>query len=645
MLKATRLRLAVALASAAVMLTLGLHLFARPAPATSSPVASTAPRPLTARLDGSTGTRYVYALEWRTHQSTRLPLPGQAAGQGEPMKGSLRLSGDLVLRTLGRDGEAWLVGASLENLREPELHIASRNALPDPSVLSGREALVEVEPTGAIRTMRFASKDPDVFKHVMQWLLTHTQVVLPEDEARRSAGRWNALEDTSLGQVQASYAVDETRDLTVHRVRTAYTRLYAATSSKGAAPHQLDSRATFTFDAAGYLSGLSHQERLLARSGTGEVLLDSTELLRLTLHAVERFTPPAQVALADHAEVRRPGVITISDATRRRAQEQRAAGLPMERLMADLLKYGGSGEMPDHNDWLWKAVGRLQLEPERCRELVAVFTSPTLKAPGRALVLDLLVGAGHAQAQAVLRELLETREAREEGKAYLSFVQRLGLLAAPEQDTLEWLARHHARARSEKQEGLRNANAYALGAAVSRLGAEDAKAGSYTRLLLDGLGEARTPAERETYLRALGNAGRTEGVAAVLSHVADPEVSVRMAVAAALRKTETPRATGALLQLARAPERQVQTEALISLKEHHLDAQALAQLRDMVLSGGLRAGSERSLISLLAERLDGGPAVVQMLQSLSRMESRDPALRGYVLQLMARAARQGRRAP
>ncbi|PTL83944.1 HEAT repeat domain-containing protein [Vitiosangium sp. GDMCC 1.1324] len=639
MLKGTRLRIAAALAAITAALALGFFLVPSTPPTSDSSSQAAAPRPFSWRPDWPAGTRYVYTLDWRSQQRAVPPLPGQ----GAPMEGSLHLSGDLVLRALGHDGEAILLGASLENLRQHELRVAGQEVLPDEAAVaaaySGREALLEMTPAGTVRAIRFLPEDPDVFKHTVQWLITHMQPTLPADATQRDAGQWDVTENTSLGQARASYEVDANQPRTLRRTRSNYTRLDVAAAQGGVAPQKLDSHATFTFAEAGHLVSLSHQEILTARTDTGQPLLDSMELVRLSLRELGRFSPPADVGLAARTEVRKPGVITTSAAVERRLLEQRAEGLTMEKLTAELLAYGNGGEMPDHSHWLWRATGRLALEPERCRELVAVFENPSFTAQGRALVLDLLVGAGHAQAQAVLRELLETREARADSGAYELFLQRLGLVQAPEKDTLAWLARSHQEAESSQQPHLRNASAYALGAAVGRLGAEDAEAGTYNRILIEGLGAARTPGDRETYLRALGNAGRTENVATVLSYAGDPDASVRAAVAAALRKADTPESTAALLELAGASEPSVQAEALTSLRGHVLNADAMARLRDVVLTQGLSRGTEPLLVALLGERLDAGPAVFQMLQALSLKPSDDPSLRAYVLQLMARAAR------
>ncbi len=643
MSKGIRSRLVGSLVVIAASLSLGLWLLpsAGPAPVESpAPAASARPsRAFTLRPDWPVGTRYVYGLEWRGEQRVLPPMPGQDQAEAYEMKGSLRLSGELVLRSLGRSGGNFLLGASLQNVREARLNILGhleQDAAALTAALTGREALLEVDASGALRTLRFDPKDPDLFKHQLQWLLTHAQPTLPTSEAQRQEGRWEALEATSHGQARGVYTVDAERPLAVERVRTAYTELHAAQGQQ-LPPQRLDSKARFSFAEAGHLSGLDHEERLLVQEDTGTVLLDAVELLQLTLREVSRFTPPVDAGLASRTEVRQPGVIAVSASLEQRLLEQRADGLTVEQIATDLVKFGRGGQLPEMNRWLWRAMGRLKLEPARCRELVPVFARPELGSQARAVVLDLLAGAGHAEAQAVLRELLETEQVRADEANRHLFLQRLGMVSSPEPETLEYLARKHASGRAGQDEHLRNASAYAMGAAVGRLASDDPKAADYNRILLEELISARTAGERTTYLRALGNAGRPENVSAVLPHVTDTDPAVRAAVAAALRKTDTPEGTQALLQLVRASERPVQVEALASLKERHLDAAALTALRDVVVSGSLRQGTEPLVVSLLEERLNEGPVVFQMLQALERVSaSRDPALRTRVLDLMAR---------
>lgn len=655
MLKGYRFRLVAVLAAAVAVMALGSLLLddtgsseaAAQTPAAAPAPSSTAAasHPFSPRPDWLAGTRYVYALEWRSEEHAVPPMPSQGPGQkAQAMDGSLRVSGDLVLRALGHDAEGFLLSASLENLREVQLSLSSQ-PMPDTATLTaaltGHEALVELTPAGNLRLMRFSPGDPDFFRHTMQWLLTHVQPTLPDDEARARAGRWEVLEDSSRGQVRAVYEVQAGRPLTVRRTRTGYTRLHVAPQQQGAPPQRLESRATFTF-SDGHLSGVDHLEAISARDESGVELLDARELLKLTLREVGRFAVPEDVGLASHTEVRRPGIITTSDRVQRRLLEQRAAGMTMEQLLADLLKHGAHGELPDHNRWLWQATGRLLLEPGRCKELKAAFERPDMGNKGRALVLDLLASAGHAEAQAVMRELLETRAAHEDAQAYELLVQRLGLVERPEKESLEYLVRKYEDAARDGQEHVRNASAYALGAAVGRRGAEDAEAARYNQLLLNGLGTAGTVEERETYLRALGNAGRAENVSAVMGLEGDPDERVRSAVAAALRKTDSPESTAALLRLAQAPERPVQAEALAALREHSLDAGALGALRELVLSGNLRQGVAPVLVSLLEARLDAGPEVVEMLRYLAQSVKDDPSLRTHILELLARATRPGR---
>jgi HEAT repeat protein len=650
MLKGLRSRILAALIATSASLSMGLWLSSNSVPASASAASqasgsaasASSPRAFTLRPDWPVGTRYVYALDWRSEQRVQPQMPGgQQAGPSEALQGSIRLSADLVLRSLGREGESFLLGAALENVREARLELSGQLALDAATLkeaLTGREVLLEVDGAGVLRTLHFDPKDSDLFKHEMQWLLTHAQPTLPANEAQREAGRWEAVEATSLGQARGTYEVDAQSPLTVNRVRDAYTKLFVAQEQRAPLPQKLDSQARFSFSEAGHLSGLNQRERLLVQDGSGAVLVDAAELLQLTLREVSRFTPPADVGLAVRTEARKPGVITASASLEQRLLEQRAAGMTMETLLADLLKHGKGGQLPEMSRWMWRATGLLRLEPARSRELTAVFSRSELGSQARAVVLDLLAGAGHAEAQAVLRELLETPAALADQANYTLYLQRLGMVDEPTPETLEYLASKHASARAGQQEPVRNASAYAMGAAVGRLALDDPRAGDYNRLLLEELSAASTSGERVTYLRSVGNAGRPENVSAVVSHVADPEVPVRAAVAAALRKTDSPESTQALLQLVRASERPVQAEALAALNERYLDAAALASLRDVVVSGSLRQGTETLLAALLSERLEEGPAVFQMLQALERRSTHDPALHARVMEMMVRVS-------
>ncbi|MBJ6761076.1 HEAT repeat domain-containing protein [Myxococcaceae bacterium JPH2] len=597
-----------------------------------------APTGFAVKPDWVPGTRYAYALHWQSLQRVPSLLP---QGQGTPslLEAQLRLSGTLVLRALERNDDGFVLGAALEDVAEHALEFQGQDVLPDEASVTaafrGHEAWVELSPRGTLRAIRFAPDAPELFKQSLQWLITETFPSLPATEVQARAGAWDSAEATALGHVPAHYAMEPDASLTLRRTRGLYTQLHSAPA--GVPPHTVTSEARFTFAPEGHLTDVIHQETVRAEAEDG---LDTRELFQLHLRAVTRFESTGKLDLASRSEVRQPGAMYTSTDAEEKLLTQRADGLTFDTLLNDLFTHGNAGEMPENGRWLWRATGLLMLHPERCKELAVYFQDPGTEPSGQALVLDLLVGAGHAEAQAQLRRLVDDPAARRTPQAHGLLFQRLGLVAHPTPETADFVAQHLATAITQNDTDLRDASAHSLGAVVGHLSvdADPTVVARYNQVLTEGLASARAPDAQRTYLRALGNAGLAENIARVLPFADAADPGVREATATALRKTPSPDATATLLHLARAPEQRVQAAALDSLREHPLDAASLTMLRDVVVGGTLRPGSESLVANLLERRLDGGPVVVQALQALSLRAREDPVLRARVLQLLARAA-------
>ena len=117
---------------------------------------------------------------------------------------------------------------------------------------------------------------------------------------------------------------------------------------------------------------------------------------------------------------------------------QRLDGFGLEQLREGLRAYRAGGEVADHAQWLWKAVALLRHDDSACRELEQEFAAAGGAVRYRALLVDLLVGAGSTQAQESLRMMLGTKEARS-SPTFGNLVQRLAHLNRPDAHTLEFV--------------------------------------------------------------------------------------------------------------------------------------------------------------------------------------------------------------
>jgi hypothetical protein len=82
-------------------------------------------------------------------------------------------------------------------------------------------------------------------------------------------------------------------------------------------------------------------------------------------------------------KARKLGEIIVTDDMRKKLDAQRIGDMTIEKLTADVVKYGNGGRMPFHTQWVWQATGLLKAHPEECWKLVDVFNSPDLIVDGR----------------------------------------------------------------------------------------------------------------------------------------------------------------------------------------------------------------------------------------------------------------------
>jgi len=571
------------------------------------------------------GKRLTYALEWRSTDSASV------AGASGDMEGALDLSGELILSGLaeGTAGQS-RVAVQLAQLRRHAMQVMGSEVFPDAeaaeAALVGPHAVALYERTGALRSVSFQQEAPPIFKHLVQGLLTELQVALPTAPWHPAAGAdWEDVAPVLLGEARLRYRVGgEPADNQVElsRSRTGYDSLRSG--PQGVDPSRqlrLASAGRITLSLEGYLSALEETNETTLESATrgAAPLLRSSSQLRLRLLRIEDFDPSELERRQVPTHTLKPGELAVTAETDQQLLEERAEGLTLRTVLSDLLAYGPAGRMPDHNRWLWRVTGLLKLHPELCAQLLPAFRDPAVGPKGRALILDLLVSAGHPLAQDALRQALLHSQGAAPASEQVMLLQRLSLLSEPDPQTLEFLARTHSDAVASRAQDLELASLYSLGAA---LGNGDPQADPERRralnsVLLSALEAADAAPEREAALRALGNAGLRENIPVVLVQTEAAEAGTRRAAAAALRRPQTRETTDALLRLLADPQPTVQFEALTSLALHRLTPADLDSLAAVVLAGATSREVDADLVNFLAQHLHTSPATSRCLEFLA----------------------------
>jgi hypothetical protein len=562
------------------------------------------------------GSEYVYRLDYSNHNRTRIMADLSDPGAGPEAEAILELEGRLVLRSHGpRDG-AYLLDLSVRDLSRCRYELLGApltggDGRPVCELLPGAKAVLEVTPEGRIRALRFGPDADALAAGALQALASELQwVVRPE------ASDWREDEETLLGRGPVAYAWGEggatAAEPSLSKRRERYDLLLALGETSKTARSRVEGERRSALSREGHVVSISGEERMRAGADLADPAVDAAIEVELALERVGRFDADAGKAAAFASwGARTLGQAVVSDAAERASLERQVAGMTVEKISGDLLKFGPGGMMPDHNRWIWRATGLLELDPEAAAALVPVFEDPGMSSKARLMLLDLLAGTGTAEVQAVLCRLLEGETARGDGQ-YVEMLQRLSTLRAPTKETAAFVEALYRRALSgELGEGLAEPVAYALGAVAARRRAagDGEAAGRMNGLLLEGLAGAEDARQRRHYLEALGNVGAATNVAAIAALATDEDADVRRSVARALRKTQTPEAEKVVLGLAGDEEGGVQQAALAVMDRYELEASHLESLSGIWESKGVAYGNWGELATLLGHRLGRDPAL------------------------------------
>jgi HEAT repeat protein len=321
----------------------------------------------------------------------------------------------------------------------------------------------------------------------------------------------------------------------------------------------------------------------------------------------------------------------IDPKVREQLLTQQVAGLTPEKLFATLELGARGGVVPDHNHFLVQATGLLEQRPELCAKMVEVFQSPQFDIQGRALVLDLLANTGTPAAQEALTKALSTPEARGDTQ-YSMLLNRMALVTEPTVDTVRFLETTYG----QTQGDVHATSAYMLGATAGALyrSEHSGEALAAVERLASDLRAAKSPRDQVGLLMSLGNAGVPEQTGTIVSYAQAEFPEVRRAAAKALRKIQTPQAQAALMSLVGDGAIPVQATAMESLGRRKLDAPSLVELRNLVISSGVRPENFHALVTLVEPYLATDPAVRDILEFLLTQDVQDRQIRTRIRGLL-----------
>jgi hypothetical protein len=603
--KGKGLRAAILLvAAAALALAAGAFFLLRPPPKP----AAVLPPP---RFHWQAGRAYTFASNVYTSQAA-------ASGDGQSIAGELSLRGNLVVRCHEASDGKFVLGLAFGDVERARLAVAGNVADLDAGELRD-EVLIEANDRGRIARILLPRRASDGAKAVMQTVATALGASFPDEPA----AVWEVQEPALLGRATSRYAVDAASPRRVARRHKEYATLLGLSSPSLAKTARVDSSDVLQLDGESALEELHVHERLQVPNAFKAVV--SVELVRTG----EADFARAPLAMAEF-EARRPNEMPAPANAEQQTLEQLAGGLTMERLASTLRLHAQGAKLPP--GFVVSATALLKLHPEKAKELVPLFEEKGAGPETRALVCDLLASAGHAEAQAALRDALSTKVARRDPAELGALLQRLSLITEPDDRTLAFVA---ARYSGENSPKARLAAAYVLGATIgsaARTGSARDTVALDERLRRD-LDRAGSEEEKVTLLAALGNAGLREDIEAIRAHAKDESAAVRRQVALSLRKTDWPEAADTLFDLLADKEPQVGLAAVQSLGEHRVGAADVERMTDLVKEGKLAGELGEPLISLVGEHPEHGAQGRLFLQALLA-RTQDPHTQARIRMLL-----------
>ncbi|MFP2964020.1 HEAT repeat domain-containing protein, partial [Myxococcus sp. 1LA] len=389
------------------------------------------------------GEERTYHFVWNDMQRVALPVTQQGAAP-QTMDGTLSLDGELTLQALEVRANGARVRLAVKRLDRHDATLAGQALFPDAEALRAHlpqaaSAWLELDARGALVAVRFSDAEPPLFRQVAQTLAAE---LFPSE--LRDAAEWSAVESTQTGEVEARFQFDG-EDARLTRRRARYQSLRAAATAP-AFRQTLSSLTHFDRDPEGFLAGVSHDEILDATHTDGRPLMSRRVRLRLAFST--RQQKPLPPATEDKPIVRAPSQVAFEGDEELALTTSQADGMTVDAALQVLASATDPSAIPELGSFARRAIAALKLEPHRAGELGPLFLQKGKSPAMRELMLDLLAGAGHAQAQATLRELIVSSEAREHAGAHGLMVQRAGFLLEPEPETGRLLARMHTEAQA-----------------------------------------------------------------------------------------------------------------------------------------------------------------------------------------------------
>jgi hypothetical protein len=553
------------------------------------------------RLGWVAGSEYRYSLHAHSTQHAQAP----AGGTG--IEGTMELTGDLLVRCYEAGHDGFRLGVSLDRLTTAWVVVGGVPVVTEPEGLAG-EAFVVTDEHGRRASIAYRKGASEAFRGVAPNVVALLGVTLPS----QPGASWETTEATMLGVARTQYTVDTADPAGLERSRVDYESLLAL--PRGTRP-----RVAVQSNDEVWIGPTAVPERFaIDERVSGQPAIDARVEAELKVTGVTPFVPLQEVDADLEGVTADPRGTAASVETQ--MLRQLAGDMTLDRLAALAFGHRPGARLPPGT--VTAAVAMLKLDPSLCGALVEMFERPGASLATRALLLDLLASAGHAKAQASMREALSSPAARADATGYGVLLQRLGMVPAPERETVDFAYAAYTAARGE----TRSAAAFALGATLGARGParSDPALERYADRLRADLRAAKTVDSRAALLAALGNAGDPHDASLIAVYARDDDATIRRQAALSLRREATPEARSTLLGMLGDPASSVGSAALSSLVDEALRPEDARTLAGMVGTPALSGELHEQLLTIAGADPRSHPDEISAVLRAVLAASHDP---------------------
>jgi len=535
-----------------------------------------------------------YDVTWSTSSTLDLPNTG-------PVNTAVDVDAQIDVFDAGERDGSQLFGLRIVHVNKASATAFGHDLLADPdaggaalsNTLANAEVVLSVDRRGAANGVWVPKDATPLVKNLLHPLALHFAMSLPSSGLDGGGGTatWIATEIGDHGSVVWQYETDGTALIKVARE--------SDVSGQGRVTFLSSGRPSAI--TMGAKSELHRGEKTLARANAHfEAKLNGKA------SAVEKRRIDVSNQFERHAPDEKP-----TSVDERAANLNLAAGMTEADIVA-MIGARSMGQAPARGN-VMRAAALLLAEPHRCDAIARAFQLDSTSREGRALAIDFLSSSGDAKAQTTMRELLASAVAKEDASLYAQLIQRFGLVAEPDAESITFVRNEWLAARKANDAILREATVYTLGSMAlhARRGASASGSAAITKELLGRLRETRDEEEERGLVAAIGNDGAPETLDPILARGSAKDDRMRTQVATSLRKHDRADVRLKVVDLLADHDSAVALAAARSLDVMHIGAAELTRIAELIEGGRMHREVDLTIVGVVRTHHTAIPVAVR----------------------------------